>query len=135
TILQYTQGDVREKSLRKIHRVIERRIGHFRLDHPEFGEVPSRFRFLGAKSRAKAIDLSKGGGGRFVVKLARLRQVSFLATKIIYFEQCGRSLAGCRREDRSVAEREAIVVEKIAHCLYHRVTHLQDRVLFLRTQP
>ena len=57
------------------------------------------------------------------------------SSKYGHAEERGRALAGGGREDRRVDEREALVVEVVAHGLHHRVADADDRVLALRAQP
>src|SRR5437762_13862280 len=46
TPLQNPLDDVRDEPLGEIHDVVERRIRHFRFDHPELGQVTSCLGFL-----------------------------------------------------------------------------------------
>ena len=97
--------------------LFEIRVRHLRLDHPELREMPARFRFLGAERWPEAVDLAERHGRRFAVKLARLRQVGLVVVEVIDFEERGGSFAGGGSEDGRVDEREAVVIEVIAHRL------------------
>src|SRR6266481_10204829 len=90
-----------EEIFRKLHHSIQIHVSNFGLDHPEFGQVSSCFRLLGAKSWSKRVDVSEGRGRGFVVKLTRLRQVSFPVFEVIDFEERAGAFASRRREDRS----------------------------------
>src|SRR5512132_1020034 len=84
--LQDSRGDVGKHSLRENHHVIERCKGHLGLNHPKLSQMAPGFRFFSAKCWAETVGLTKGRGSGFVVKLPRLREICFLAFKIVYFE-------------------------------------------------
>src|SRR5262249_58384832 len=53
TAFETALHDEADKVLCQLHDVIERRVGDFGLDHPEFSEVATRLGFLGAEGRAE----------------------------------------------------------------------------------
>src|SRR6266550_2811779 len=133
--LQHPCRDVGKHSLRKLHHVVERCKGHLGLNHPKLGQVSARLRLLRPKRRSKTVDLSESCGGSFVVELPGLREISFLAFKIVYFEErCG-ALASCGSKDWRIGKREPVVIQKIAHCLHHSVANFKNRMLSPGTQP
>ena len=89
------------------HHVVERRVGHLRLDHPELGQVAARLRFLGAERRAERVDAAERHRVGLVVELAALRQVRRRVLEVLDREQRRRALARGGREDRRVGEDEA----------------------------
>ena len=97
--------------------------------------MPARLRFLGAKRRAEAVGLAERRAGRFVVKLAGLRQIHFFVFEIIHFKQRRRALARGRRENRRIHQHEAVRIEIIADALDHLVPHCQRRMLAAAAQP
>ena len=64
-----------------------------------------------------------------------MRQVSLLIAEVINLEKRRRSFARRRRENRRVAQSEAIIVEKVSHSFNYSRAHFQDRVLLFRAQP
>ena len=52
--LENPRDHVDDERLGEIHDVVERRVGHLRLDHPEFGQMAPRLRLFSAERRAKA---------------------------------------------------------------------------------
>ncbi len=119
----------------KLLHVFKRRVGHFRLDHPELGEMAAGLGFLGAEGRAESVDLAERHGGGFVIKLAGLRQVGLGVLEIVHFEQRGGAFAGRRRENGCIDEGEAVRIEILAYCADHLVAHADDGVLPLAAQP
>src|SRR5258705_5392738 len=135
SILQNSRGNVGQHSFGQCEHIFKASKSHFRLDHPELCQVSPGFGFLCSKRRTKTVNLAKGSGSRFVVKLARLRQVRLLAFEIVDFEKSSRSFTRSWCEYGRIAECESIVVEKISNGLHHRVPHLQYRVLPSRAEP
>src|SRR6185369_6016012 len=111
------------------------RVSHLGFDHPELREMAARLRLLRPKRRTKTVNFPKRGGGRFVVELSRLRQVSLLAFEVINLKERRRSFTRRRRKNRRIEQRETVVVEKVSHGLHDRVPHFQHCVLPARTQP
>ncbi len=133
--LEHAGDDRHDEILREVHHVVEVRVRHFRLDHPELGEVAARLRLLGAERRAEAVHAAERHRVRFVVELAALRQVRGLILEILRREQRRRALAGGRREDRRVGEDEAALVEEVADGVDDLVADAQDRLLPLAADP
>src|SRR5690625_3839927 len=68
-----------------IHRqVIE---SHLWLNHPELGQMTSRFRFFGTEGGSECIDQTVCHGQGLSIELARLSQIS-LFIKIVRFKEC-----------------------------------------------
>ena len=81
--LEHARDHVDDERLGEIHDVVERRVGHLGLDHPELGQVAARLRFLGAERRAEAVDAAERHRVRFVVELPALRQVRGLVVEVL----------------------------------------------------
>ena len=69
--------DERDEALGQFHHIVEFGVSNFGFDHPEFGEMAARLRFLRAKRWAKRIHLAQRHCGCFHIQLARLREKSF----------------------------------------------------------
>ena len=54
---------------RQVDHVFQVRIGCFRLEHPEFGQVAARFRFFRAERRPEGIHVPERRRGRFHIEL------------------------------------------------------------------
>src|SRR5205085_10961596 len=65
----------------------------------------------------------------------RLSQISFLFIKVVDLKKSCRSFTSSGREYRRIAEREAIVVQKISHGLDDGCSHLEYSVLAARAKP
>jgi hypothetical protein len=91
--------------------------------------------FFGAKGRAECVRSAESRGGRFVIKLAALRQICLVVAEIIDLKKCRRAFACGGRKYRRIGEREAVIVEIIARCLDHGMADLQNRMLLFRTDP
>ncbi len=102
--------------------------------HPELGEMAARLRLFGAERRAETVGLAERHRRGFVVELPGLGQVDLLVAEVVDLEQRGRALAGRRREDRRVDQREAVRVEVVADRANDLVAHPQDRVRAARAQ-
>src|SRR5438105_2311252 len=72
--LEHAGNDIGDEILLEPHVVVGVVEGYLWLDHPEFSQVPARFRFFGPKRRAETVDLSQRGRCRLSVQLAGLRQ-------------------------------------------------------------
>ena len=70
-VLEHRLHDVADQAFAQRHHVFQVRVGRFRLEHPEFGEVAARLRFLRAEGRPEGVDLAERHGRRFDVELAR----------------------------------------------------------------
>ena len=123
-----------DQALRQIHEIVECRIGHFRLDHPEFGQMAARLRFLRAERWAERIHLAQRHGRGFDVELAGLREIRLLV-EVIDREQRGRAFASGWSQNRRIGQREAALVEKVAGSLDDLGAHAQDRRLARRAHP
>jgi hypothetical protein len=114
----------------EFHHVVESRIGNFGLDHPEFGKMAARFRFLRAKGRTERIHFAQRHRGGFDVKLAGLRKVCLLL-EIIHGKQRSRAFAGGGSDDWGIGQSEAAFVEEVACSLDDLRAHSQNRCLAL----
>ena len=110
------------------------REGHFRLDHPELGQVAAGFGLFCAERRPETIRLAYRGRRGLVIELPGLRQVRFFL-EIIHFEKRGRPFARGRRKDGCVHQGKAAVVEKVPAGLDDFVANAQDGPLARRAQP
>ena len=97
--------------------------------------MPPRLGFLRAERRPEGVYLAERHGRGFVVKLAGLRQVRLAVFEVIHLKQRSGSLAGRRREDGRIHQREAVRIEIVAHRADHFVPHADDGVLSLAAQP
>ena len=66
--LEHAPDDRDDERLGEIHDIVQRRV-HFRLDHPELGEMAPRLGFLRAERRAEAVHAAERHGVRLVVQL------------------------------------------------------------------
>ena len=71
-IAHHRLHDVADQPFAERHHVFQVRVGGFRLEHPEFGEVAARLRFFRAKRGPEAVDLAERRGRGFDVELARI---------------------------------------------------------------
>src|SRR6476469_1390109 len=97
--------------------------------------MTASLRLFGPERGAEAVHFPERHRSGFVIQLARLRQVYRLVLEVLNWEQCSGSLAGGRREDRSVHQREAVRIEVIADALDHLVTDTQNRMLAAAADP
>src|ERR1700735_1849461 len=86
------------------------RVGSFRLEHPEFGQMAASFGFLSAKCRPECVHLAERRGRRFHVELARLRQIGFLIVDVVHFKKRGSSFASCGSKYGRVRERVTLTI-------------------------
>ena len=133
-ILQHPLDDERNEIFRQDHAVVQVRVSHLGLDHPELRQMPACFRLLGPERRPETVNLAEGSDSSFVVELPALRQVSF-SPEVIRLEERRSSLAGIGREDGRIQERESASVEKIAAGLDDLMSNFQNRPLMRRTEP
>ena len=133
--VEHPRDDRHHEPLGQIDHVVERRVRHFRLDHPELREVPARLGLLGAEHRTEVVDAAERHGVGLGVELPALREKDFLILEVVDREERRRALARRRRENRRVGEDEPLVVEEVAHRADDLVTHAKDRRLLLRTNP
>ncbi len=110
------------------------RVGNFRLDHPELGEVAAGLGFLGAECRTEGVHLAERHGRGFDVELSRLREVGLLV-KVVDREQRSRALARGGREDGRIGQCEAPVIQEVACGLDDFGTQPEDRSLAWGTDP
>ena len=134
-ILEHPRHQRNHQLFRNALHLFEIRVGHFRLYHPEFGQMTAGLRFFSAKCWAEAIDLAECHGIRFVVKLAGLRQIYFFIFEIIHFEKRRGPFASRRREDWRIHQHEAVRIEIIPNTLDHFVPHSYGRMLPPAAQP
>ena len=93
-----------------------------------------RLRFLCAKGWTEAVHLAERRGGGLVIELSVLRQVR-LVLEIFHFEKSGCAFARGGREYGRIAQREAVVIEKVAHRFDDLVTDFQNGALPRRSNP
>ena len=134
-LVEHARHDGDDEPFGEIDHVVERRVRHFGLDHPELGEMPPRLRFLGAEYRPEVVDAAERHRVGLGVQLAALREEDLLILEIVDREQRRRALARRRREDRRVGEDEAVVVEEVAHGADHFVPHAENRLLTFGPNP
>ena len=96
-----------DQRLGEIHDVVQRRVRHLGLDHPELGQVPARLGLFGAEGRTEAIHAAERHRVGFVVELTALSQVGGFVVEVLDRKERGRTFARGRREDRRVGEDEA----------------------------
>ena len=123
------------QSFGQLDHVLEMRVSRLRLEHPEFGQVPPRFRFFRAKRGTKRIDLAQRGRQRFHIKLPGLRQISLLLVNVIHFEKRGGSFARRRSENRRIGQRVTLRVHEIPRRALGFRANAQDRRLPRRANP
>ena len=134
-LLEHARDDRHDQPFREIDHVVERRVRHFGLDHPELGEVAARLRFLRAEHRAEVVDAAERHGVGLGVQLSALRQEDFLVFEIVDREERCRAFARGRRENGRVGEDEPLIVEEIAHRADDLVAHAKNRGLLFRSNP
>src|SRR5262249_43227297 len=117
------------------HYVIEVRVRHFRLDHPEFGEMPARLRLLGSERRAEAVHVAERHRVRLVVQLAALRQVGGRIVEVLDRKERGRPFARGGRKYWRIREDEAARVEEVADGVDDLVADPENRLLAWRSNP
>ena len=115
-----------------VHLVVVK--GHFRLEHPELGEVAAGLRLFGAESGAEAVNFAEGHGRGFGIELPGLGQIGFLV-EVIELEQSVGAFADGAGEDGAVHEHEAAVVKELAPAPDDLVADLHQRVLAAGAQP
>jgi hypothetical protein len=74
--------------------------------------VAPRFRFLRAKARAEAVDLSEGGGAGLGIELAALGEIGALP-EVVEREELRRALTGRGRDEGGVEAREALAAQEL----------------------
>ena len=74
-LLQHVAEDPLEEPLGQVHVVVELEEGHFRLDHPELGQVPRGVGVLGAERGAEGVDLAQRAGEDLGLQLAADGQI------------------------------------------------------------
>jgi hypothetical protein len=128
-------GDEADEAFGEGFNVFERGVSHFRLDHPELGEVAPGLRLFGAEGGAEAVDFAEGHGVGFVVELPGLGEIDLFVLEVVDLEQGGGAFAGGGGEDGAVDEGEAVVVEIVAGGFDDLVAHLADGVLAAGAEP
>ena len=134
-IAQDRLHDMAHQSFAERHHVFQVRVSCFGFQHPEFGQVPARFRFLGAKGWPEAINFAQRRGQRFHVELPRLGQVSLLVVDVLHFKQSCRALAGSRRKYGCIRERVTLAVHEFARGADGFGANSQDGGLAWSTHP
>ena len=134
-LVEHARHDARNQSFGELDDVVEIRVRHLRLDHPELGQVAPRLRLLRAEGRAEAVDPAERHRVGLVIELAALREKRGVLLEVLHREERGRPLAGRRGEDRRVAQDEAAAIEEVTDRVDHLVAHAQDRGLTLRPNP
>ena len=108
---------------------------HFRLHHPELGQVPPGLRLLGTECRPEAVDLPERGRGGLTIELAGLRQVRLAEVEVVGGEELPRLLPDGPGQDRGVDQGEVALVEEVADGLHHLVPYSGDRCLLPAPEP
>ena len=133
-LLQAALHQKADQAFGQVHEVVEFGVGHFRLDHPEFGQVAAGLGFFRAKRWPEGIHLAQRHGRGFDVELAGLREIRLLV-EIIDREKRAGAFAGGRSKNRRIGEDEAALVEEIARRLDDLRPHPQNRRLPRRPHP
>ena len=121
--------DLAHQAFTQGHHVFEVREGGFRLQHPEFREVPAGFGFLGAKRGTEAIHFAQRGGGGLDVELPGLGKIGLLVVDVVHFKEGGGAFASRRGKHRRVGKRVADAIHVIARCVNGLRADAQDRRL------
>src|SRR5215467_6355462 len=127
--------DEGEKIFGQVHYIVQVGVGHFGLDHPEFGQMATGLGFLSAEGRAEAVDFSERGRSRLVIKLSGLSKIRFGIFEIIDAEQRRGSFAGGGREDRGIHKQEPMRIEIVSHGPYYFSAYGKDGMLAARAKP
>src|SRR5258708_765754 len=83
-VFHHTLDDGADQSFAEVHHVGEFGVGGFRLQHPEFGQVPAGFGFFSAGGRARGGNLAGRPGLGFNVKLAALPQMGLPSPSLLH---------------------------------------------------
>jgi len=126
--------DGADKVFRQIQQVRQIGKSDFRLDHPEFRQVPAGLGLLSAERRTETINFSQRHRRRFQIKLAGLCQIHRL-TEIIDFKQRLGALTGAGSKDRGIDEGKTIIVEKFPDGENQRVANSHNGRLPRGPQP
>ena len=106
---------------------------YFRLDHPEFRQMPSRLALFRAECRAKTINLTVAQSSAFEVELAGLRHKCRVA-EIVNIKQTASFFANDARQNRRVNQRKTIIIKKLPDSVDERMTDFAYAPRRLRTQ-
>ena len=134
-VFEHRLHDVADQAFAQRHHVFQVRVGRFRFEHPEFGEVAARLGFFRAKGRPEGVDLAERHGRRFDVELAGLREVGFLVVDVLDFEKRGGAFAGGRREDGRFGQDVALRIHVFVRGANGFGANAQDRGLARRANP
>ena len=113
TAIQGARDERHDEVLGQEEQVVEVRVRHLGLDHPELGEVPARLRLFRPEGGSEAVDPAEGHACRLEIELARLAEVR-LPVEVIGLEQGRRALARRWRQDRRIDQDEIALVEEVA---------------------
>ena len=133
--VQYACHHRHDQVLGEVHHVVQARVRHFGLDHPELGEVTTRLGLLGAERRPEGVDAAQRHRRGLEVQLAALRQVRLLVIEVLDREERRRAFARGRREDWRIGEDEAARVEEVADGVDHFVADAEDGLLPFAADP
>jgi len=97
-ILQDLCDDKGDEIFSQFEQAVKVDESHFRLDHPELGQMPSGLALFRSEGRPKTIYLAEAHRGRFEMQLARLGQVQ-RGAEIIDFKKCLLLFTDCGCED------------------------------------
>ena len=73
-----------DEILGEVHVVLDVVEGHFRLNHPEFGQVARRVAVLGAERRTERVDVAESHGSQFSFQLSGDCQVGVLTEEVLF---------------------------------------------------
>ena len=133
-VLQHRLHHVADELLRELHQIGKLGEGDFGFNHPELGEMPPRFRFLGAEGRAETVDFAERHAGAFQVELAGLGEEDFFA-EVVDAEKCACAFRGAGREDGSIDEREAVSIKEVPRGADQCVPYAENRGLAWGAKP
>ena len=127
--------------------------GGFRLDHPEFGQVPGRVRVLGAERRAERVDLAHAAGVGLAFELPADGEIrgpveeiemvidfrafagEFVERERGDLEHRARPFAIAGGDDRRVQVQKAFFLEILMDRIADAVPHPGDRAEGVRPRP
>ncbi len=134
-VFHHTLDDGADQSFAEVHHVGEFGVSGFRLQHPEFGQVPAGFGFFRAEGRTEGVNLAEGHGRGFDVKLAALRQVGLLIVDVVHFEERAGALTSRGCEHRCVGERVTLGVHEVSGGSDGFGTDAENRCLARSSDP
>jgi hypothetical protein len=131
---QNAHHDVGKERFGELHIAFEIHEGHFRLNHPELGEMAAGLGFLCAKRRPETVDLAQRQRGGFHIKLAGLREERWVA-EVVELKQRAGALARRRSQDGRIGADEAFGIEVLLCGPHDGGADAQDGRLARRAEP